>query len=129
MFSIVSATVLIRYVVILIKYLFAGKCEKSKQDQLRQFVLDQLMWLIQSEDGKDVLAALLALDERQQQPFEPLILASRALQDRAVLYQILLPAFAKERRSRELRKCALVRASVRASLEARSPNGQRSVKA
>lgn len=46
------------------------------------------MWLIQSEDGKDVLAALLALDERQQQPFEPLILALRALQNRAVLYQI-----------------------------------------
>ena len=88
MFSIVSATVLIRYVVILIKYLFAGKCEKSKQDQLRQFVLDQLMWLTQSEDGKDVLAALLALDERQQQSFEPLILALRALQNRAVLYQI-----------------------------------------
>lgn len=62
--------------------------ETPEQDRLRQFVLDQLMWLTQSEDSKDVLAALLALDDRQQQPFEPLILALRALQDRVVLYQI-----------------------------------------
>jgi hypothetical protein len=41
-----------------------------------------------SEDSKHVLATLLALDELQQQPFEPLILALKALQDRSVLYQI-----------------------------------------
>lgn len=42
----------------------------------------------QSEDSKDVLAALLALDESQQPLFEPLILALRAFRDRSVLYQI-----------------------------------------
>ncbi len=62
--------------------------EKPEQDHLRQFVMEQLMWLMQSEDSKDVLAALLTLDESQQQLFEPLILALRALQDRTVLYQI-----------------------------------------
>ena len=62
--------------------------ENPEHGQLRQFVLDQLMRLTQSEDSKDVLAALLALDESQQPLFEPLILAMRALQDRTVLYQI-----------------------------------------
>lgn len=41
-----------------------------------------------SQDPGVILKTLLALDERQQQPFEPLILALRALQDRSVLYQI-----------------------------------------
>lgn len=66
--------------------------------------LAHLDTLMASEDGKDVLAALLALNERQQQPFEPLILALKALQDRSVLYQI-----AREKRDLVLDVMARIR--------------------
>lgn len=47
-----------------------------------------LIALASSEHRDVILKVLFNLDERQQQPFEPLILALKALQDRAVLYQI-----------------------------------------
>ncbi len=59
-----------------------------EQDRLYGFVLAKFHALASSGHYDEILRALLALDECWQQPFEPLILALRALQDRTVLYQI-----------------------------------------
>lgn len=62
----------------------------QEQDRSRELILAQLITLASLEKLRDkILEVLLALDKDSQQPlFEPLILALRALQDRAVLYQI-----------------------------------------
>ncbi|PPD39212.1 MAG: hypothetical protein CTY16_19290 [Methylobacter sp.] len=57
-------------------------------DNLRTAMTDVL--LVQASKGKGaaVLAALQALDETAQQPFEPLLLALQAQIDRSILYRI-----------------------------------------
>ncbi len=69
-------------------YTLVGVDALVEQDHSQEFTLVKLIALATSGPHDEILKALLVLDERQQLPFEPLILALRALQDRAVLYQI-----------------------------------------
>lgn len=62
--------------------------EEANNAGLRGVVLDVLLEVAQSEQRPQLLQALLGLEEAQQAPFEPLILALQALDDRGVLYRI-----------------------------------------
>ncbi len=63
----------------------------SNQDgaeNLRTAMTDELLAQAINGNGAAVLAALQALDETAQQPFEPLLLALQAQTDRSILYRI-----------------------------------------
>lgn len=62
--------------------------EEADKAGLRGAVLDVLLAVAQSEQRPQLLQVLLNLEEAEQAPFEPLILALQALNDRAVLYRI-----------------------------------------
>ena len=57
-------------------------------DNLRTAMTDELLAQAINGNGAAVLAALQALDETAQQPFEPLLLALQAINDRSILYRI-----------------------------------------
>lgn len=57
-------------------------------DNLRTAMTDELLAQVINGNGAAVLAALQALDETAQQPFEPLLLALQAQTDRSILYRI-----------------------------------------
>jgi len=57
-------------------------------DNLRTAMTDELLAQACKGNGAAVLAALQALDETAQQPFEPLLLALQAQSDRSILYRI-----------------------------------------
>ncbi|MGZ8225581.1 MAG: tetratricopeptide repeat protein [Methylococcaceae bacterium] len=57
-------------------------------DNIRIAMTDELLAQAANGNGAAVLAALQALDETAQQPFEPLLLALQAVNDRSILYRI-----------------------------------------
>ena len=57
-------------------------------DNLRTAMTETLLTIAASGEQKAVRKALLALDETAQQPFEVILLALQALDDRSVLYHI-----------------------------------------
>ncbi|MCP5291604.1 MAG: tetratricopeptide repeat protein [Burkholderiales bacterium] len=66
----------------------AANGNATASDNLRKAITETLLAKAASGQHKAVLEALLALDETAQQPFETLILALQALNDRSVLQHI-----------------------------------------
>jgi len=61
---------------------------QSSADNLHTVMTGTLLAIAASSEQKAVLAALLDLDETAKQPFEAILLALQALDDRSVLYHI-----------------------------------------